>query len=64
MAKNSHLEIFRGGDFSEFAERLTFHFLASDIGKVQPSAKLKKKARWRACADKYRSKKELRTKDG
>ena len=43
MAKNSHLEIFQGGDFSEFAERLTFHFLASDIGKVPPSAKLEEK---------------------
>ena len=43
MAKNSHLEIFQGGDFSEFAERLTFHFLASDIGKVPLSAKLEEK---------------------
>ena len=43
MAKNSHLEIFQGGDFNEFAERLTFHFLASDIGKVPPSVKLEEK---------------------
>ena len=43
MAKTSHLEIFQGGDFSEFAERLTFHFLASDIGKVPLSAKLEEK---------------------
>ena len=42
-AKNSHLEIFQGGDFSEFAERLTFHFLASDLGKVPPSVKLEEK---------------------
>ena len=36
MAKNSHLEIFQG--FSEFAECLTFQFLASDIEKVPPLA--------------------------
>ena len=43
MAKNSHLEFFQDGDFSEFAEHLTFNFLAFDIGKVPPSAKLEEK---------------------